>query len=118
MYGILDEIIKDILYSNKKFNYLENSDPIEDIKSKEIKNLYEKILDKVVISMFNEYIENELLYRVFLKLTRVQRMIIVFHILLDFNAKETAEILGNNEDSIYSQKYKALKRFKEELSKV
>ena len=65
MYGILDEIIKDILSSNKKFNHLENSDPIEDIKNKEIKNLYEKILDKVVINMFNEYIENELLYSVF-----------------------------------------------------
>ena len=89
-----------------------------DIDEKEITGIQRVLVDTIASKLFEEIIESTLLCEVFSKLPHTQRLVILLHVLMNYEIDETAEILGSNCDSIYSQKHKALRRFKEELGKI
>lgn len=85
------------------------------LTEKEMLKLYKKVTDKLIIKIFERNIENELLNVAFWKLSSMQRKVLLFNVLYDFSAESAAHLLGTTVDSIYTQKYKALKRLKAAL---
>jgi len=83
--------------------------------SKVFNKTYNKVIDQTAIRMFDKTIENESLCIIFKALSRTERLIILFNILMNYEIDDTAEIIGTHRDSIYSLKYRALKKFKAAL---
>lgn len=79
---------------------------------------YRKILDKVAVGMIMESFDNEKIIDAMLKLARLERIIVAFNIIAEMELSEIAYLLDTSIDSTYQQKATALKRLKEELSKV
>lgn len=95
-----------------------SSDNDEDIiiTEKEMENTYKKIIDKLAHNIFFAAVGNELLLEVFEKLSRLERIIVVFNIMLDYSSADIAMLAGSTPDSIYSQKSKALKKLRESMT--
>lgn len=85
---------------------------------KEFNRIYNKIIDQAVIRMFENIVENDLLCIVFKSLSRTERLIILFNVLMDYEVEETAGIIGTNRDSVYNLKCRALKKFKEAIEEL
>ena len=103
-----------LLISESKHKSTKNELDFE-LSENEVLYLYSKIVDKMIIRMFNNMIENNETQKSFKKLSRLQRMIILFNVILDFSLDDTAIIVGSSLNSIKSQKSKAVKRMKREL---
>ena len=95
-----------------------SSDNDEDIiiTEKEMENTYKKIIDKLAHNIFFAAVGNELLLEAFEKLSRLERIIVVFNIMLDYSSADIAMLAGSTPDSIYSQKSKALKKLRESMT--
>ncbi len=96
------------------------SNNFDEVKERPIKvtNEYRKILDKVVIGMIYDSFENEKIIDAMLHLTRSERIIIVFHIIMDMKLAEIAFLLNTSLESTYTHKSIALKKLKAELESI
>lgn len=115
MFSCFEMLFKSICaksFSNEKFK--EDIEKIKFSKSQK-KCEYRKILDKVAIKIIYDEFENEKIIEEMMKLARVERIILTFHIILKMDLPEIAYLLDTNIDSIYTQKSTALKRLKKEL---
>ncbi len=89
-----------------------------DVNSEELKVTleYRKIIDKVVTGIIKESFQWKRYSYALLKLARMERIIIVFNIMLRMSLSEIAYVLDTSIDSIYTQKSTALKKLKTELN--
>lgn len=94
-------------YGDKKECELDKNIEIEDV-SKEFKN----ILDKIAISMIYDSFENENIIHIFLKLSKSERIILEFNIILEMDLLEISYLLDTNISNVYTQKSRALKKLK------
>lgn len=82
------------------------------IEKNQVKLEFRKILDKLVINIIEANLENEILKQALLELARIERIIIVLHFLCGMDLSEIAYLLDAELNSIYVQKYTALKNLK------
>ncbi len=82
------------------------------IEKNQVKLEFRKILDKLVINIIEANLENEILKQALLELARIERIIIVLHFLCGMNLSEIAYLLDAELNSIYVQKYTAMKNLK------
>lgn len=96
------------------------SDNSENTKERPIKvaNEYRKILDKVAIGMIYNSFENEKVIDAMLHLTRSERIIIAFHIIMNMKLAEIAFLLDTSLESTYTHKSTALKKLKTEIESI
>jgi len=79
-----------------------------DIHSKEINKEFKAILDRMSIELINVTFENERLVKALLKLSIVERIVIVFHIILGMSLTEISVLLDISSDNVYVRKNRAL----------
>ena len=113
MSDIFEHLILEHLFeSNKTGTKQEHEDEFD---AKEFNKIYNKIIDLAVINTFENIVDNELLCLVFRRLSRTERLIIMFNILMDYKGDATAKAIGVNTDTVYRLKHRALKKFQAAL---
>ena len=80
-----------------------------EIYSKEIDKEFKCILDRMSKELITVTFENERLVKALLKLSAIERIIIVFHIVLGMTLSEISVLLNISPDNVYARKYRALK---------
>lgn len=95
-----------------KYGYKNISKLNESIEIIDVSKEFKKILDKIAINIIYETFENKELIHLFLKLSKSERIILVFNIVLEMDLLEISYLLSTNIDNVYSQKSKALKKLK------
>lgn len=102
------------------FLWYSQSDNSENTKERPIKvaNEYRKILDKVAIGMIYDSFENEKVIDAMLHLTKSERIIIAFHVIMNMKLAEIAFLLDTSLESTYTHKSTALKKLKEEIESI
>ena len=76
------------------------------------------VVDSIIIRMFDNLVESERMTRGFCKLTKIQRMVILFNIVLELDLEDTADMVGVSMNSVYLHKSRALRRLKKELENI
>lgn len=117
MFSYFDYLLKQLLFEK----YPQINDDFADITKispKTITEEYRKFLDKVAVRIIIDVFEQEEYVDAILKLARVERIIIAFHVIQGIELKEIAYLLNTSVDSVYSQKNTALKRLKVELANI
>ena len=114
MSGHFDGFIESLLSGKGRQGYDEEFR--SDIDDAEILYLYSKIVDKMVMDLFDENTGNWKITRGFRRLSPMQRMVILFNIIYGINLKTTATLIGSSLNSVKVQKNRALKRLKEEIA--
>jgi len=107
----------DYLMSEFLLNYgmKNNTEELAEIclySQKRISEEFRKILDKISIEIIYDTFESEDLIAGVISLNRVERIILVFTLILGMNNMEIAFLLNTNKNSIYVQKCKAIKKLK------
>ena len=107
----------DYLMSQFLLNYVEEykGDEIEEISlysQKRLSTEIRKILDKIAIEIVYDTFENEDLIGAVISLNRVERIIVVFSLILAMSNTEVAFLLNTNMNSVYVQKSKAIRKLK------
>lgn len=87
----------------------------ETVDEEEMNSVYNKIIDGLVHNIFFETIGDELLLKAFEKLPRLEKIIVVFNIMLNYSPSEVAVIANTTPTSIHAQKYKALQRLRKAI---
>lgn len=92
--------------------------PIEDSNlyfssQRELSKEFRKVLDKIAVEFLYDRFESDDLIKAVLELTRSERIIIVFHIILGMTSEEVAFLLDKNMNTIYAQKSMAIKKLKD-----
>ena len=75
-----------------------------------------KILDKIAVTMLRTEIDNAIIINGLLKLSKIERIIIILNILNDVALLEIAFLLDTNINSVYVQKKSGLEKLKVELN--
>ena len=88
----------------------------DEIKEKQVKLEFRKILDKLVINIIEANFENETLIQALMELARIERIIVVLHYVCGIRLPEIAYLLGTDLNGIYVQKCTAIKHLKNILS--
>ena len=107
----------DYLMSQFLLNYAEEykGDEIEEISlynQKRLSTEFRKILDKIAIEIIYDTFENEDLISAVISLNRVERIIVIFSLILGMSNTEMAFLLNTNMNSVYVQKCKAIRKLK------
>lgn len=76
------------------------------------KSVYRSILDNYAISLVFNFFENENIVREIMRLSTVERVIIVFHFVLALDLNEISAIIHSSPGSVYSQKSKAIRKMR------
>ena len=100
-------LINKYINNSRKENYIQVKDINIDVNKE-----YRKILDKVAIKLTYYFFEDKKMIDAILNLTTAGRIIIIFNIVLEIDLYEIAYLLNTNINSVYSQKSKAIKQFK------
>ncbi len=79
---------------------------------RELSKEFRKILDKIAVEVLYERFENDEIIHAILELTRAERIIVIFHIILGMTKEETAFLLDANINSIYTYKCRAFQKLK------
>ena len=111
-YSFIDIFIKSI--SEKRIDNKKNVDT-SNIDDKEIEAVYNALIDKLVHNIFFETVGDEVLITAFMKLSRLEKIIVVFNIMLDYDASDVADIMNTTSQSVHTQKYKALRKLRKAL---
>lgn len=111
MYGYFETLLKKLLsekYPHNSHTFNDNN-TTESIDGRTITEEYRVFLDKVAIKMTFDTFEREEIIQAILKLTRLERIIIVFYIIQEMSLSEIALLIDASVDSVYTQKGTALK---------
>lgn len=93
-------------YDEDKYNFTEREITLES----------RKVIDKIAVTMLRTEIDNAIIINGLLKLSKMERIIIVLNIMNDIALFEIAFLLNANMNSIYVQKKSALEKLRRELS--
>lgn len=83
---------------------------------KKCKAQYRNILDNISINILIDTLENTNVIEAIMKLSVLERLIIVFHFILDFDLNEISVVIHATPASVYSQKSKAIKKMRSILN--
>ena len=95
---------------------IDNQDTGESIDDTQVISEFRKILDRMSIELIHTTFDNEKLLETMLSLSRIERIIIVFNIILGMEVSEIAYLLNITPDSVYTQKCKALKKLRHSMN--
>ncbi|GEM_PF-880545 len=95
---------------------IDNQDTGESIDDTQVISEFRKILDRMSIELIHTTFDNEKLLETMLSLSRIERIIIVFNIILGMEVSEIAYLLNITLDSVYTQKCKALKKLRHSMN--
>lgn len=104
-----DTFLEILLSEYSIVDFVDGAPKQEDIYSKEIDKEFKEILDRMAKEIINVTFENERLVKALLKLSAIERIIIVFHIVLDMTLTEISVLLNISQDNVYARKYRAIK---------
>lgn len=79
-------------------------------------SFYRDILDNFAVCLVIDSFENEKVLKAIMKLSTMERVIIVFHFVLALNLNEISVVVHSSPKSVYSQKSKAIKKMRLMLS--
>lgn len=107
-----------LLYMLTDWCVKETSDKTEEyiFTDRELTLESRKILDKIAVTMLQTEIDNAIIINGLLKLSKMERIIVVLNIMNDVALFEIAFLLDANLNSIYVQKKSALKKLRSEFS--
>lgn len=111
----------DYLMSKFLFNYCkgDNAQDITEINlynDKRISDEFRKILDKIALKIIYSSFESEDFIQAIILLNRIERIIVVFGVILGMSNSELAFLLNTNKNSVYVQKCKAIKKLKKYIT--
>ncbi|MDR2357984.1 MAG: hypothetical protein LBD92_07895 [Oscillospiraceae bacterium] len=86
-----------------------------DFDDAEIEVLYRWLVDKLVIRIFENMIDNIQIQHEFRKLTKRQRMVVMLNVLMKINTETTADMIGITTDNVHQHRSRALRRLRKEL---
>jgi predicted ATPase len=112
--GSFDKFLEEYFMSVLKHG-VEMPEAGTDFDDVEIEILYRRLVDKLVIRMFENMVENALIQCEFRKLTNRQRMVILLNVLMKIKPKTTADMIGSTIDNVYQHKSRALQKLRKEL---
>lgn len=95
---------------------IDNQDNGESIDVTQVISEFRKILDRMSIELIHTTFDNEKLLETMLSLSRIERIIIVFNIILGMEVSEIAYLLNITPDSVYTQKCNALKKLRHSMN--
>lgn len=95
---------------------IDNQDNGESIDDTQVISEFRKILDRMSIELIHTTFDNEKLLETMLSLSRMERIIIVFNIILGMEVSEIAYLLNITPDSVYTQKCNALKKLRQNMN--
>ena len=81
-----------------------------------LRELYRSILDNYAVGVILALFENERIVDEIMRLTTVERVIIVFHFALGLGLRDISAIIHSSPESVYAQKSKAIKKMRLSLS--
>ena len=113
MSEIFERIILEHLFESADADAKEENEG--EFDAKEFNKIYNKIIDLAVINTFENIVDNESLCLVFRRLSRTERLIILFNILMEYRGDATAKAIGVSTDTVYRLKHRALKKFQAAL---
>lgn len=87
------------------------------ITKSEMDSTYRKFVDDLTSKVFFSNVSKETLVETFEKLSRMEKIVVTFNVIYDFSPADVAELVESTKDSVYSQKHKALEKFKKVYSK-
>lgn len=115
MRNYFEFLMEQLLACSKDYN--QTKEPVvEEIKGKQVKLEFRKILDKLAINIIEANFENETLIQALMELARIERIIVVLHYVCGIRLPEIAYLLGTDLNGIYVQKCTAIKHLKSILS--
>lgn len=115
MRNYFEFLMEQLLACSKDYN--QTKEPVvEEIKEKQVKLEFRKILDKLAINIIEANFENETLIQALMELARIERIIVVLHYVCGIRLPEIAYLLGTDLNGIYVQKCTAIKHLKSILS--
>lgn len=106
LYMITDWCLEETAYETEEYNFTDRELTLES----------RKILDKIAVTMLQNEIDNAIIINGLLKLSKMERIIIILNILNDVALFEIAFLLDANLNSIYVQKKSALEKLRVEFS--
>jgi DNA-directed RNA polymerase specialized sigma subunit len=75
-------------------------------------SVYRNVLDNFAICLVTDSFENEKVLKAIMKLSAMERVIIVFHFVLALNLNEISVVIHASPESVYSQKSMAIKKMR------
>jgi len=103
-----DTFLEILLAEYSSIDFVDAFPKESDIYSKEIDKEFKAILDRMSKELINVTFENERLINALMKLSVIERIIIVFHIILGMTLTEISVLLNISPDNVYARKYRAL----------
>lgn len=103
-----DRFLEILLSEYSLINSVEDLPTELEVYSKEIDKEFKLILDRMAKELIGVTFENERLVKALLKLSRIERIIIVFHIVLGMTLSEISVLINISPDNVYARKYRAL----------
>ena len=108
-----DNFLSGLFERSLTFDNRYNGESIDDIQ---VISEFRKILDRMSIELIHTTFDNERLSEAMLSLPRMERIIMVFNIILGMEVSEIAYLLNITPDSVYTQKYRALKKLRQNMN--
>jgi len=102
--SILEILISEYSSNNQKNDFSATID----IYSNEIDKEFREILNRMSVELIYITFENERLVNAMLKLSKIERIIIVLHLVLGMTLQEISTLLNISADNVYARKYRAL----------
>lgn len=110
MKNSLDDLFEEIIFEKDKDNGPKNTYP--SISYKQEEKEFRKLLDKIAIQLILNNFENSLFIQAMLKLTRTERIVLTFNVIMGMSISELSFLVGININNISVQKHLAIKHLK------
>lgn len=110
MKNALDNLFEEIIFENEKENSSENI--YQSVKYKQEEKEFRKLLDKIAIQLIFNNFENSLFIQAMLKLTRTERIVLTFNVIMGMSIPEVSFLVGININNISVQKHLAINHIK------
>lgn len=116
MSNSFDAFLEQILLSKSNYKPDYNDERIF-CNRRELSKEFRKILDKIAVEVLYDRFESEKIIQAILELTRVERIIVIFHIILGMTKEEIVFLLDADMNCIYTYKCRALQKLKQYIQK-
>lgn len=110
MKNTLDNLFEEIIFENDRENSSEKI--YQSVKYKQEEKEYRKLLDKIAIQLIINNFENSLFVQAMLKLTRTERIVLTFNVIMGMSISEVSFLVGININNISVQKHLAINHIK------
>ena len=108
MQNKFDAFLEILLSEYSSIDFVDDFPTKTEIYSKEVDKEFKNILDRMAKELICITFENERLVKALMKLSVIERIIIVFHIILGMTLTEISVLLNISQDNVYARKYRAL----------